>query len=244
MNIWTHLLALVALIGIVVVLTVDYLALPEKEKSKTSDETIDFAMIVLYAFCAGCTFLFSVIYHTFGCLNQSVHDCLLKVDLSGITLLLFGSYFPMFYYGFYCEKGWQQFYMFLCPLVVIVGSVVSWFGGGASQREFWTRVLGFSFLTAVGIIPSMHWVLYAPPEFLNPILPGVVGMFSVYGLGLFFYISKLPDRYIPWISEYTSITSHTLWHLGVIGGVTIWWYTIVTAQRLHRIHHANGCPNP
>jgi predicted membrane channel-forming protein YqfA (hemolysin III family) len=105
MNIWTHLLALLALVGVVVLFTIEYLSLPEQQRGIQDETTIDYAMNVLYASCAGCTFLFSVIYHTFGCMSEPVHDCLLKIDLSGITMLLFGSYFPMVSIAKYIQHG-------------------------------------------------------------------------------------------------------------------------------------------
>ena len=53
------------------------------------------------------------------------------------------------YYGFYCAPIWQVRYMILDCGVLVAGAVVAWFGGGASSREFWTRTIGFTFLTAM-----------------------------------------------------------------------------------------------
>jgi hypothetical protein len=123
--------------------------------------------------------------------------------------------------------------MSLTFFVPMVGGIVSWFGGGASTREFWVRTIGFSFLTAVGVIPAVHWAMIAPPLTRDGPLRGIIGMFSAYGTGLFFYVSeldynilkssyrlnlvtsfqvsKIPERFWPDFVSRTHFTSHTIW---------------------------------
>jgi predicted membrane channel-forming protein YqfA (hemolysin III family) len=97
MNIWTHLLSFLATGGLIALLASDNLGLSEgtSEAIDRGPTAIDFAMNFIYLASTGLSFFFSALYHTFGCISEPVHSCLLKLDLSGIMLIQFGSYFPM-----------------------------------------------------------------------------------------------------------------------------------------------------
>ena len=117
LNIWTHLLALIAWIALFALYAADYIQNITNQQASSSQSAVyvnemglygmnstdtDFILLTMYMFVGGCVYFFSVIYHTFGCLNEPCHDCLLKFDLMGICILLFGSYFPFFFYAFHC----------------------------------------------------------------------------------------------------------------------------------------------
>ena len=147
MNIWTHLLAFSTLIGVVLFLTFEYCTRSSfgsnNQASKYSRySTIDFSMNLLYISCNAIALLFSTIYHTFGCVSEFTHSCLLKLDLSGIILIQFGSYFPLLYYGFFCHPFWQSVYLFLSLLIIVVGGAVTYLGGGTSKAELFIRIAG------------------------------------------------------------------------------------------------------
>ena len=107
------------------------------------------------------------------------------------------------------------------------------FGGGASEREFWTRTLGFTFLTVVGIVPNIHLLLVASTTWRS-LQPYIFAMFFSYGTGLFFYVSKIPEILFPSFVNNTFFTSHVMWHLGVIAGITVWGIALLKAQSLMR----------
>ena len=147
LNIWTHLLALIAWIALFAFYASDYIhtltttPLPSSSTSSSSSSSsyvndmglyglngtdTDFLLLTMYMFVGGCVYFFSVVYHTFGCLDQPCHDCLLKFDLMGICILLFGSYFPFFFYAFHCRPSLQQFYLILTLCTLPAGSMVAW----------------------------------------------------------------------------------------------------------------------
>ena len=107
------------------------------------------------------------------------------------------------------------------------------FGGGASEREFWTRTLGFTFLTIVGIVPNIHLTLITPTNWLS-LQPYILAMFTSYGTGLFFYVSKVPESIFPTFVNRSFFTSHVIWHFGVIAGITVWGVALLKAQSLMR----------
>jgi hypothetical protein len=92
MNIWSH------LIGFFCVLVAGYHV--AAEMMSTKDLHI-FEMIAFETFivCAALCLLLSAVYHWFGCISEAYHNCLLRVDITGVGLLVAGSYFPAVYYG-------------------------------------------------------------------------------------------------------------------------------------------------
>lgn len=71
MNIWTHLIALIALLAGSLVLIHDYCISVDPGKSTAifvniTEHQLDFVLLALYLTVAGSVFFFSVVYHTFG----------------------------------------------------------------------------------------------------------------------------------------------------------------------------------
>lgn len=52
-----------------------------------------------YFITAACCLLFSTLLHWFGCVSETCYQNLLLLDLSGVGLLIVGSYLPLIYYG-------------------------------------------------------------------------------------------------------------------------------------------------
>ena len=75
---------------------------------------------------------------------------------------------------------------------------------------------GFTFLGAMGIIPLIHWLLIAPDVFRNELAMKGVAMYLPYAIGLFFFLTNLPERTWPQWSEKSRIVSHTLWFVVVV----------------------------
>ena len=143
----------------------------------------------------------------------------------GICILLFGSYFPFFFYAYSCWPNSQRIYLWLTagsahlqfllhnlrfvflmlislmliyrmPTSSIVGSLV-WrrferyrvldknnrcpypitsINGHVSSLNF-IPCTGFTFLTIVGVVPNVHLIMIASPEWLM-LQPWVISMFG------------------------------------------------------------------
>jgi adiponectin receptor len=66
----------------------------------------------------------------------------------------------------------------------------------------------------------------ADPSVRSMLLPGLINMFACYGLGFFFFISRVPERFFPGKFD-VWLHSHQLWHLCVLGAVYSWFWQIV-----------------
>jgi predicted membrane channel-forming protein YqfA (hemolysin III family) len=92
MNIWSH------LVGFVCILVAGIHVCAEMHISEHIHifEVIAFESFI---FCAALCLLLSAIYHWFGCISAVYHKCLLQLDLTGVGLLVSGSFVPGIYYG-------------------------------------------------------------------------------------------------------------------------------------------------
>ncbi len=94
MNIWSH------AIGFLCVLLIgwEYLF---NNVCFNQDDKYGLFFIQVYIFCAVVCLFFSAIYHWYGCISESCYGTLLRLDLTGIAILVGGSYFPAVYYGIF-----------------------------------------------------------------------------------------------------------------------------------------------
>ena len=77
-------------------------------------------------------------------------------------------------------------------------------------------------------------MLIAPTDIREKLQYGIIGMFGSYLVGLFFYVSKIPERIWPKWVAWSNFTSHTVWHFAVITGIYTWWVTLMNTQRIVR----------
>lgn len=92
MNIWSHLIGFFCVVCGGIYYTIDMFV-------TSNPAVLEVFAFESYLVCAAVCLFFSSIYHWFGCLSESHHDNLLKFDLTGVALLVAGSFLPGAYYG-------------------------------------------------------------------------------------------------------------------------------------------------
>ena len=83
----------------------------------------------------------------------------MRVDYSGISLLILGSSFPPFFYGFYCDPSIRNLYLFIVGMACFSAYFVSIFD--FIHTEPWRRVKGAMY-GSLGIfagVPGIHLYL-------------------------------------------------------------------------------------
>jgi adiponectin receptor len=70
-----------------------------------------------------------------------------------------------------------------------------------------------------------HWVCVAAHADVALLLPGVLTMFACYALGVFFFVTHLPERLAPGRFD-SGFSSHPLWHVCILAGMWSWDATL------------------
>lgn len=166
MNIWSHLIGFVCTLVAVVKFAVDLYFL--------DNETYTAERLLLggYITCASLCLLFSTLYHWFCCVSPEVSDSLLRIDLTGIALLIGSSYFPVSYFGFYCTPHLQVAYLGLSTVVLASALCMPWV-----DAMLWgvpARTILMVCLAGVGVVPFTHWLAVTPYFYIQNIAPGKV----------------------------------------------------------------------
>jgi len=94
MNIWTHLIALLAVSIVMVDFMMDYMY-------ENNLSTLEFITLEIFFIATAVSMLTSVTYHTFRCVSEEAHHNLLMLDLFGAGLLSVGTLVPTAVFGDY-----------------------------------------------------------------------------------------------------------------------------------------------
>jgi adiponectin receptor len=100
MNIWSHLIGFVCVLIAAINLSYDFIS---------TSHAFELFAVETYFISAALCLLLSTIYHWFGCISDYCHDVLLRLDMTGVALLVTGSYIPAVYY---CKSPLEKVYLF------------------------------------------------------------------------------------------------------------------------------------
>jgi len=237
MNIWSHLIGFVCAFVAVVNFLVE---LYNYDKETYSVERL---LIGSYIICASICLLSSTIFHWFQCVSPTASDHLLRIDLTGIALLIGSSYFPGTFLGFYCTPTLQTIYLGQSVLVLVLGLIASW--TDLTLCGVPLRTITMASLAVVGVIPCIHWLAITPKFYADQVGAGFWWLFFWYGLGFTFYGSAVPEKYFSnrfW--AVMIVPSHTLWHCCVCFAVYCWFQYMWKYEELLRTHQCRPYEDP
>lgn len=136
MNIWSHLLGFVCVVIAGIITSIDLW------QGAHQTQPMELIAFETYLVCAAFCLLMSSIYHWFCCISEDAHDWLLKLDLSGVGLLVSGSFLPGVYYGKFTHI---QIYMHVdvynalsCRLLLYSRNSTTLHGNGCFHSRRWT----------------------------------------------------------------------------------------------------------
>jgi Haemolysin-III related len=102
-------------------------------------------------------FFASAIMHTFWVRSLKACNVTHNIDLSGISVMIFGSSYSLLYYGFQCNPTALNFYLItqfvtlLAILFVINGNLIATHSMGK------IKVLLFASQIVIGLLATIHW---------------------------------------------------------------------------------------
>jgi len=226
LNIWT------ALLSFIVFFVICMRMIFGNDESMTFWEKGSF---VVYTVTAMYTFLGSLLYHWFQCVSQNTHECFLRMDISGIGILIMGSYYPPIYYAFQNAPAFGIFYLVSISVMCILCSVMLFFPKFSQEQYRHFRVAVLSATALFGIIPLIHLFFLHEGGLQNPIffckVMAVLELYLWYGLAVFFYASKIPERFFPGLFDVVGC-SHQFWHTFVFVATYIHYIRCLTTHSI------------
>ncbi|KAL0482207.1 adiponectin receptor ADIPOR [Acrasis kona] len=188
---------------------------------------------IVYTCSAIYTFLGSLLYHWFHCIDHSHHECLLRMDISGIGFLIMGSYYPPIYYSFQDVPNIGIMYLTLVTSMCLFCSAMFFIPKFSHDDYRLFRVFVFGCTALFGMIPLIH-IFALHLGNLNTIWrvgSAVIELYLWYGLAVFFYASKIPEKYFPGLFD-TIGCSHQFWHIFVFVATVVHYYRCTTTYSM------------
>ncbi|XP_076448113.1 adiponectin receptor protein-like [Babylonia areolata] len=217
-NIWTHLLGMIAFLGIAVY----FLTRPTIEV-QWQEKAVFSAFFVGAILCLG----FSWIFHTVYCHSERVGRFFNKLDYCGIALLTIGSFVPWLYYSFYCRLEPKITYL---TLIFVLGSlciVVSMWDKFAQPQYRPVRAGMFIALGLSGVIPAFHYVI--TDGFWHAVNKAALGWLVLMGFlyisGAVIYAARIPERIFPGKFDIW-FQSHQIFHVFVLAAAFVHYHGI------------------
>ncbi|XP_074274020.1 heptahelical transmembrane protein 1-like [Silene latifolia] len=173
-----------------------------------------------YVYLSGSMFclLSSSICHLFCCHSHHLNLWLLRMDYSGITVMIITSFFPAMYYIFQCQPVWQIVYLSGISIfgAFTIATLLSPTLSSGKWRAF--RAVLFVCMGLFGLIPAIHaCVLNWTNPRRNLTLAYEGGMALSYLIGTGFYVSRIPERWKPGWFDLVG-HSHQIFHVFVVMG--------------------------
>ncbi|KAN0019079.1 hypothetical protein ACTFIU_002281 [Dictyostelium citrinum] len=145
----------------------------------------DKTVFTIFIGAAITTYILSFLYHTFGCHSLCTYSKLL--NHIGLMVFYMGSITT------------------LCLLLAVMVLIPS-----LADKNTLRNTL-FCLTALFGIVPSVHTLFIYPVEEASYFIFRLIGMFLIYGAGLFVYIYRIPESLIPGYFD-SIVTSHSVWH--------------------------------
>lgn len=204
-----------------------------------STPTVRWPMFLYLAGAMLCLLL-SAGCHTLGCISCDVSRLVWRFDYAGIAALISASFFPPVFYGFLCYPAVRNFYL---TIVLIMGTgtiAVSLLPKFQTPEYRHLRAGMFFGMGVSGIVPTVHKFLFffrEPFVVTTTLLELFMG--SLYGLGAFFYASRIPERWMPGKFDIAG-HSHQIFHVLVIAGAYVHYLTGLLYLQWRDLHGCGG----
>eukprot|EP00092_Neocalanus_flemingeri_P071891 GFUD01088382.1.p1 GENE.GFUD01088382.1~~GFUD01088382.1.p1 ORF type:complete len:540 (+),score=161.29 GFUD01088382.1:69-1688(+) len=234
-NIWTHLLGVVAFIGVALF----FMTRPTTEIDH-QEKAVFMAFFSGAIVCMGLSFT----YHTVCChQNRFIGQLFVKFDYCGIAFLTVGSFVPWLYYSFYCTFTPKVVYMTIVSILGLLAVIVSLWDKFGTPRYRPYRAAVFIVFGLSGIAPATHYAVQNGWEkSINEAAMGwLVFMGFLYITGALMYAFRIPERFFPGKVDIL-FHSHQLFHCFVIAGAFVHYHGI-SNMALYRLQ-IGECPLP
>jgi channel protein (hemolysin III family) len=214
MNVWTHLVGVAFFLLLALQLFANVL----------EPRILHYAVFAIY--CLGCVMCFacSTAFHLFYCHhNPRLAKWLHSMDYFGATCLISASFVPFIYYAFACSPGLRTLYLVCITLFGSAGLTGPFFDFWTTL-EFHLKKMGiYIMMASSGLIPGIHMLVILPSQIAFPFAKGGLLMLTMYGVGVIFYMFKIPERWFPGQFDVWG-HSHQMWHIFVFAATCVHFF--------------------
>lgn len=178
-------------------------------------------ILTIYLITACFSFLTSTVFHLFNCMSEAASLLTLRFDMLGISLLIGGSYLPPLYYAFYCDETVCRIYISIISVLTLCAAIIFVIPKFANGYRFF-RIVTFTSIAAFGILVVSHVLTVRGNESaVVRVVKFIFLMYSMYGIGTFFYAMLIPESLAPVGTFDIYVHSHNIWHLFVFLGAFV-----------------------
>jgi len=219
-NVWTHLLGFCYfLITSLRVLSTIF-----------SASSFDVLLFLIFYISSMMSMFLSTIYHLCSCHSEKLSVTLYRCDLLGIAVQIAGSYTPGLYYAFICYPFFQKFYGIIVGSLLVISTIVNNMNRCSGEKHHSFRSFLLASIVFFAVVPTCHWLIISD-SFQYELLSGrLFAMLGFYGLGFFFYSSRIPEKWYP--GKYDIwLHSHQLWHVCVFLAAFAWEGSLINAYQ-------------
>ena len=176
--------------------------------------------------CLGC----SAVYHWWVGYCRHYHDALCRVDLAGISFMIWGSSVPLIYYVFYEDSLWRNLYLTGATALCGATLVFTMLPAEMLHRAKVPRVCAYLAAGAFVVAPLIHsivrWGIHSDQVrmYVNDGYLGLVAF--LYVLGAYIYISRFPEKLYPGRFDLL-FASHQIWHALVFAAAYVHYFGAV-----------------
>jgi adiponectin receptor len=195
-----------------------YKYIDHRDHSQETSKSVHRWPLFVALFSAAFCLMGSSVYHLACCMNPRVSAIFMRWDYAGISVLITGSCFPALVYGFYCQPTTATIYLTILSVTSLVVFVISL--GDAIHTDKYRKWKGIMYgsLGVGSAAPVLHLIynetLIGPGTDYLPFASSMayyVAMGACYLVGLYLYINRLPEKFIPGKLDNCG-NSHNLWH--------------------------------
>lgn len=211
-NIWTHMIGVVFLFGC---LYLGITGIPNQAFF------VDYLMMTVFLISAIKCLLCSTIFHTLAAHHHpEVYDKAAILDYSGISLLIFGSFMMVIYYGLYCYAMLKWIYIALLAFMCASGVILPWFEFFRCHSFRVNRTIFYVSLGLAAGAIAIHTIYLNGWNKMTSMATMEYFILEVilYLLGAFVYAARIPEIWFPGKVDHW-FHSHQFWHVMVVAAV-------------------------
>ncbi|KAI7735742.1 hypothetical protein M8C21_015399 [Ambrosia artemisiifolia] len=160
--------------------------------------------------------------HLFSCHSHHLNCRLSQLDYTGIAVMIITSFFPPIYYIFQCNPVWQYVYL---GIITVLGIFVIMVLLSPTRM----RAMGL-----FGVIPAIHGTIvnWNVPQ-RNTTLGFESAMGFSYLVGAMFYVSRVPEKWMPGLFDLVG-HSHQIFHVFVVMGALAHYVSVLILYEYRR----------